>query len=104
METMCYLLWTWARWLVMQWVCSSLYQRYKEEGSIKPIPTEDADPLEVFKECNTAVNLKRFIPFVIWLKDRPRSFHWFQTIERDFPHLVPCLSTLLRMRFLRQGQ
>ena len=68
----------------MQWVCSSLYRRYKEEGSKKPILTEDADPLEVFKECNTAVNLKRFIPFGIWLKDRPRSFHWSQTIERDF--------------------
>ena len=34
----------------MQWVCFSLYQLCKEEGSIKPIPTEDADPLEVFKE------------------------------------------------------
>ena len=84
METMCYLLWTWARWLVMQWVCFLfLYPRYKEEGSIKPIPTEDADPLEVFKECNTAVNLKQFIPFVIWLKD-PEVFIGSKQLKRIF--------------------
>ena len=87
-------------WELVQWVCCSLYRLYKTK--LKPIPVEDADPIAVFKETWTDLYLNRFIPFVVWLKDRPRNFHYFCAIEENFPDLVPCLSSLLRRKFSRE--
>ena len=37
----------------------------------------------------------RWVVYVVWLADHPHACHWYRKIEKERPHLVPSMFTLL---------
>jgi len=84
------------RWVLIRFLCQRLYLR----NSLRPVPTEWADPIQTFKEVRTPVTWGRFVAYVVWLKQFPTAAEWFFKIEEQFPCRVPsCLPLLCQWIF-----
>ena len=83
------------RWMCHRTLCTFLHQH--SPGDQLPLPQESdhLPPLEVLEHTQVDPNVFRWVVYVLWLANHPRSYHWYRKIEKERPHLVPSMFTLL---------
>ena len=75
--------------------CEEVYEKY---GS-SPIPTTLSDnPHQVFLDTHVEVNVGRFVVFILWLKQQPFAFGWYEFIRRNHPAVFE--DCLIQLSFL----
>ena len=60
-----------------------------------PIPILLLLPWEVLEHTQVEKNVFRWVVYVVWLTGHPHACHWYRKIEKERPHLVPSMFTLL---------
>ena len=66
-------------------LCERCEEVYEKHGSY-PIPTTLSDnPHQVFLDTHVEVNVGRFVVFILWLKQQPFAFGWYELIRRNHP-------------------
>ena len=86
-------------WTCHRTLCVYLH-RHQPGDPIPPIPPESDSyppppPLEVLEHTQVEKNVFRWVVYVVWLTDHPHACHWYRKIEKERPHLVPSMFTLL---------
>ena len=83
------------RWTCHRTLCAFLHQH--SPGDQLPLPSESdhLPPLEVLEHTQVDQNVFRWVVYVLWLVNQPCSYHWYRKIEKERPHLLPCMFTLL---------
>ena len=81
------------RWTCHRTLCAFLHRQQQPGDPIPPIPPESdpCPPLEVLEHTQVEKNVFRWVVYVVWLTDHP----WYRKIEKERPHLVPSMFTLL---------
>ena len=99
-------MWLFASWWgsVLRWTCHRTlctYLHYHQPSSEIPLPTPESDayppppPLDILDHTQVEKNVFRWVVYVVWLTEHPHACHWYQKIEKERPHLVPSMFSLL---------
>ena len=87
---------------VLRWTCHRTLCAYlhRHQPSEIPIPPESDSylplpPLKVLEHTQVEKNVFRWVVYVVWLTGHPHACHWYRKIEKERPHLVPSMFTLL---------
>ena len=80
-------------------ICARCEEVYEKRGSSHPIPTTLSDnPHQVFLDTHVEVNVGRFVVFILWLKQQPFAFGWYEFIRRNHPAVFE--DCLIQLSFL----
>ena len=83
------------RWTCHRTLCAFLHKNPPGDQILLPQESVRLPPLEVLEHTRVEKNVFRWAVYVLWLANQPRSYHWYRKIEKERPHLVPSMFTLL---------
>ena len=83
------------RWTCHRTLCAFLYKHPPGDKGSLPQHSVHLHPLEVLEHTQVNQNVFRWVMYVLWLQKHPHSYHWYRKFEKERPHLVPSMFTLL---------
>ena len=88
------------RWTCHRTLCAYLHYHQPSSSSEIPLPLQSDSyppppPLDMLDHTQVEKNVFRWVVYVVWLTAHPHACHWYQKIEKERPHLVPSMFTLL---------